>query len=342
MRAFTGNLKTYNDNFGTRGRQTLTYTISSNAQLVTISPTGLQGYLAGSSDIIISVGIGVYVWSDSTSYPALTLGTIGTGDTLKLINNGFIMGKGGGSGSVGGNAISLSSNVTIDNSNASVSVASGSSSSMSSTTLTIGGTVAGFFRMGMIVTGTGVAANSTITGQLTGTTGGAGTYKVSPGGTVATTAITGTVAAYIGGGGGGGANANANGGGGAGGGSSAVAGGAIGQIGASTSGTGGGGGAGGRIFRGVGGGSNGGGGAGGGGGVAGNFVAGGAGGTANAVGTAGSTVVCSCNPNTSGGGGGGWGASGGGGIAGGQAVALNGFAVTWVASDTSRVWGAVA
>lgn len=158
--------------------------------------------------------------------------------------------------------------------------------------------------------------------------------------------------AYIGGGGGAGGSGSlwAGGGGGAG------QDGALGGYGAS--GSGGSGGNGGRAFPGVGGaavsynvklsgtGGNG-GSAGGGGGAAGggNGETGvsGAGGSGNAAGGYGSAIN---NGSAGGGGGGGWGASGGtgGGVAGqagGNAVVLNGYSISFVSGDTTRVWGAV-
>lgn len=66
--------------------------------------------------------------------------------------------------------------------------ASGSASSIATTTLTVGGTVTGVFAIGMVLSGTGVTANTTITAFLTGT-GGAGTYTVSASQTVGSTAI---------------------------------------------------------------------------------------------------------------------------------------------------------
>ena len=68
--------------------------------------------------------------------------------------------------------------------------ATGSSSSISGTTLTVGGTVTGTFAVGMVLSGTGVTAGTTITAIGTGT-GGAGTYTVSASQTVSTTSITG-------------------------------------------------------------------------------------------------------------------------------------------------------
>jgi hypothetical protein len=68
--------------------------------------------------------------------------------------------------------------------------ATGSSSSISGATLTVGGTVTGVFAVGMVLSGTGVTAGTTITALGTGT-GGAGTYTVSASQTVSATSITG-------------------------------------------------------------------------------------------------------------------------------------------------------
>jgi hypothetical protein len=45
--------------------------------------------------------------------------------------------------------------------------------------LTVGGTVVAGFGAGQLIAGAGVAANTSITEQLTGTPGGAGTYVVN-------------------------------------------------------------------------------------------------------------------------------------------------------------------
>jgi hypothetical protein len=66
--------------------------------------------------------------------------------------------------------------------------------SVSGTTLTAS-TVVGTIQAAMTVTGNGVAEATTIIGQLTGTTGGAGTYEISSSQTVATTNMTGSIEA---------------------------------------------------------------------------------------------------------------------------------------------------
>ncbi len=57
-------------------------------------------------------------------------------------------------------------------------------------TMTVGATVTGAFVIGGLLTGTGVTAGTTILEQLSGTTGGVGTYRVSISQTVASTTIT--------------------------------------------------------------------------------------------------------------------------------------------------------
>lgn len=56
--------------------------------------------------------------------------------------------------------------------------------------LTVGGTVVGTFGVGNTLSGTNVVAGTAIASQLTGTTGGAGTYVVTNNTVVASTAIT--------------------------------------------------------------------------------------------------------------------------------------------------------
>ena len=81
-----------------------------------------------------------------------------------------------------------------------VQTAINTSASISGTTLTINntGTITGIFAIGMVITGTGVSANTTITAYGTAR-GGIGTYTVSVSQTVSATTITGTLATNTGG-----------------------------------------------------------------------------------------------------------------------------------------------
>jgi len=301
-----------NTGHGKVWRKTLTSTFSANTLNASLNVTTLSGYIAGVSDITVTVNSGVYLWSDSTATPGLTLTGGTTGDTVKLVNNGFIMGRGGNGGVglgyfgyAGGPALKLGYNTTIDNTNASAYIGGGG--------------------------GGGGACND----EHSGAGGGAGGGDGSPG------QQTGGGYEYSGGAGGAIGSAGANGGG-DGAGSATATGGRGG--GAGGGGAGGvvytgsgksyywyayGGGGGGRIFPGTGGT----------GGTAAS-ITGGAGGTGAAAGGAGSNYA-----RGAGAGGGGWGASGGSAVgaggAGGKAVNLNGYSVTWVGSDTTRVYGSV-
>lgn len=66
----------------------------------------------------VTVGSGVYVWSDSTSIAALDTGAL-SGGAITIVNNGNIMGKGGAGGNLngftGGDAINLQHPATITN-----------------------------------------------------------------------------------------------------------------------------------------------------------------------------------------------------------------------------------
>lgn len=111
--------------YGAVNRIALSVTYSTDTQQATINPTSLAGYVAGITDITITVNSGIYVWSDSTSTPALTInGGLAVGDTIQLVNNGYIMGKGGtggtavvnpGAGGNGGPAMSLGVSLSITN-----------------------------------------------------------------------------------------------------------------------------------------------------------------------------------------------------------------------------------
>lgn len=108
------------------------------ALATTTKELNLRSYLIGlgwngTKRVEFTINSGVYVWSDNTSVAALNMGGSYPGG-LKLINNGFIIGKGGngGSGSMtsagftpsytsvptaGGPALSLTGPITIDNTN---------------------------------------------------------------------------------------------------------------------------------------------------------------------------------------------------------------------------------
>jgi len=96
---------------GKTNRKTLLYPVSS-ATNVSINITSISGYVAGKSDISITVNSGAVVYSTSSSVPALYITGASAGDTLTLVNNGTIVGC-GGAGGQGGQVTSVTYNAVV-------------------------------------------------------------------------------------------------------------------------------------------------------------------------------------------------------------------------------------
>lgn len=111
---------------GGGGRAALSVVYSANTQDASLNLSSISGYNAGNSDITVTVNSGIYVWASSISSPGLNITGGTTGDTLVLVNNGFIMGRGGDSYlttsntaytpvQAGGTALSISLSATVNN-----------------------------------------------------------------------------------------------------------------------------------------------------------------------------------------------------------------------------------
>lgn len=92
--------------------------ITTNQQELDLATWASANGWNGSSEAIITIGSGIYIWSDNTGIAALTTGLFPGG--LTIINNGYIIGKGGNGGSnsaggSGGTALSLGCNCIITN-----------------------------------------------------------------------------------------------------------------------------------------------------------------------------------------------------------------------------------
>jgi len=287
-----------------------TATITTNQQELNLRTWALANGWNGTVAAVITVGSGVYIWSDNTSVAGMTIdGSWANGITL--VNNGYIIGRGGNGGYFGnanaaGSAISLGTSVSITNNSY---IAGGGGG---------GGGVYG---------GGGGGAGGGAGGGSSGGGGSVGNVGNTPDGGVCPTYYTGDTS-FTGAAGGG-----------AGGGGSAYVecwlayqSGCLGfnSVPGNPAPRGGGGG---RILPG----------SGGSGGIVTDSVGGcltgngGSGGGSNSAGANGGEWYGS-------GGGGGWGAAGGGGDgtsggAGGRAVQLNGNSVTWLTTGTR--WGAI-
>lgn len=284
-----------------------TFTISSNQLNADLRTLAVNAGWNQSAPVQATVAAGVYIYSTSTASAALVISGSWPGG-VTLVNQGYIMGQGGGGANApgttaasGGPAISLGVSCTIDNTNASAYIGGGGGGGGASS---LGGQTGGGAGGGGAGGGAGGSGYSSGTNQSQYAPGGGG-------GGLGASGATGSQGGWgVQGGSGGGAG---------GGGGGWQSGQNYNKFGGPSTGGGGGG----RIFPGTGGAgsSNGG---------------GGSGGSSNAGGG---------SVSGRGAGGGGWGASGGSsnysGGSGGKAVALNGYTVTWTSGNTTRVYGAV-
>lgn len=152
--------------YGKSNRVSKSVTIAANTTNYTLNPAAVSGYSSGKTDVTFTVNSGVYLYSTSTGTPALTISGFAAGDTITVVNNGYIMGMGGAGGgntsvTAGGNAISLGFNTTITN-NAYIGGGGGGG----------GGSTSGY-TSGAGGGGAGGGAGAAITNYITGS-GGAG------------------------------------------------------------------------------------------------------------------------------------------------------------------------
>jgi hypothetical protein len=92
----------------TAGRFVANITISSNTANYTFNTAKVAGYIAGKTAAILTINSGVTVSSASTGSYAFTVDTSwAVGDTVTIINNGIIVGRGGngGTGAGSGNGV---------------------------------------------------------------------------------------------------------------------------------------------------------------------------------------------------------------------------------------------
>jgi hypothetical protein len=87
--------------YGAQNRNTISITISSNTNNYNVYSNRGASYIAGISDIVVTINSGVVIGSSSTGSPAFTVSGFASGDTVSIINNGTIVGKGGDGGAGG-------------------------------------------------------------------------------------------------------------------------------------------------------------------------------------------------------------------------------------------------
>lgn len=85
--------------YGKSNRVTSALTISANTQNYVLNTAKVTGYVAGKTDVTLTINAGVVVGSASTGSYAFTVNTSwAAGDTVTVINNGTVIGAGGNGG----------------------------------------------------------------------------------------------------------------------------------------------------------------------------------------------------------------------------------------------------
>jgi hypothetical protein len=126
-----GKIPTNNTNIPTSGaisfsnfynavnRVSIVITIASDTTNYVLSPSVVPGYVSGASDITLTINSDVFVYSTSTSNAGLTVRDFSITDNILIINNGYIMGKGGDggggrqNGQAGGPALSVFNSIRL-------------------------------------------------------------------------------------------------------------------------------------------------------------------------------------------------------------------------------------
>ncbi len=181
---------------GKSNRVTASATISSDTANYTLNTAKASGYVAGVTDMTLTINSGVIVSSASTGSYALTVDTSwATGDTVTIVNSGTILGRGGdggtassfpsapngSSGSGGGNALLVQRAITMNNLNR-IAGGGGGGGGGGSTAYGSGKSAGGYGGGGG---GGGIGGSSggpTAGGLGTGTAGSAGTVTSAGGG----------------------------------------------------------------------------------------------------------------------------------------------------------------
>ena len=124
----TGEIQLAADFYGTSNRVAINLTISASTNNYDVFANRGGSYVAGSSDITLTINSGVYVGSGATNTYALTVpSSFSAGDTVTIVNRGIVIGKGGNggvggyqgnnatAGAVGGNAFLVQRATTVQN-----------------------------------------------------------------------------------------------------------------------------------------------------------------------------------------------------------------------------------
>ena len=128
----SGTIRLSNFYGASKSRVTINLVISANTQNYNVFSNVGGSYVAGNTDVIVTINSGVFVGASSTGvYAMVVSSSFNAGDTVSIVNNGTILGCGGGGGNGGnintssatnpggggggGNAIQINRAVSITN-----------------------------------------------------------------------------------------------------------------------------------------------------------------------------------------------------------------------------------
>jgi hypothetical protein len=109
------------DGYGKSSSVDVTVTLSANTTDYTLDTAQIPGYQAGNTNVTLVINSDVYVYATSTANAGLTIAALAAGDTVTIVNDGFIIGMGGGGqtglqdAGGGGPAMSINRSVLITN-----------------------------------------------------------------------------------------------------------------------------------------------------------------------------------------------------------------------------------
>lgn len=166
------------------------FTITSDQTNANLATLATAAGWDGAAQVIATLDSGIYISSNSTGTPALTInGTFVNG--VQLINNGFIIGMagagghglnsnttGGTAGSAGGTALSVSTAISINNTSGTIGGGGGGGGGGGSYSPDLGGGGGGGGQSGQTSSGAGIKGNTTGS-QISRTSldGSAGTFS---------------------------------------------------------------------------------------------------------------------------------------------------------------------
>lgn len=82
-------------------RTVASITIAANTQNYTLNTAKVSGYVAGQTDVTLTINSGIIVGSSSTGAAIFVDTSWAAGDTVSIVNNGYIVGRGGTGGTSG-------------------------------------------------------------------------------------------------------------------------------------------------------------------------------------------------------------------------------------------------